>query len=134
ERCLAPPAIAFCRLLADETLDVGIASVRKHPACRHEGVDPRGGVAIGTTGDVDQRAQLLLAQLREVGGALQRADARADARRGERACNRFGRLCEARIRPEIASVEAARVTGLGQKLLRLLWIVGVGWHRPREIV
>jgi len=49
------------RLLADEALDVGIASVREHAARRHEGVDPRGGVAIGGAGDVDEQAQLLLA-------------------------------------------------------------------------
>src|SRR5262245_52077545 len=64
EERLASPAIELDGLLADEALDVGVAPIDVEAPGGHERVETGGRVAVGRTGHVHERANLLLANLR----------------------------------------------------------------------
>src|SRR5215470_4786437 len=69
------------RLLVEEPLDVGIATVGEGATRSHERVEASGGVARRAARRLDDVLQLLVAVLRDERGALQRAESRPDADR-----------------------------------------------------
>ena len=131
QRPLAALAVAFGRLLLNEPLDVRVAAVRVEAAGRYERVDAGRGIPVRGARHVHQRPQLLLAELVEIGGALEDAHAGADADGGEVVRDGFGLLGEPGVGPQLG-LEPARVSGLGQKLPRLRRVVWIRRSRPRE--
>ena len=64
EAGLPPLGVHLARLLADETIDVRIASVGERATRCHEGIEPGGGVPEGAARSLDDVLQLLLAVLK----------------------------------------------------------------------
>src|SRR5580765_4504038 len=76
---LAPLRIELTRLLTEEPVDIGIASVDVGATGGHEGLDPGGRVAVPATAALDEALVLLVGPTLEEGRALERPELQADA-------------------------------------------------------
>src|SRR5262249_45733754 len=83
ERCLAALSVQVDRLLAEQSVDVGIASVDVRPARNDEVLETARGVAERAAQTIDEIFQLLLLVALEERRPLERTDLHADARRLE---------------------------------------------------
>src|SRR4029450_13239138 len=101
-------------------------------AARYEGVDAGRRITVCGARHIHQRTQLPLPQLAEIGGALERPHAGADADCGEVVRDGFGLLGEPGVGPQLG-LESARISGLGQKLTGLRRVVWIMRGRPREL-
>src|SRR5438876_5335505 len=107
---LAPLAIQLGALLPEEPVDVGITSVDVGAAGGHEGLDAGRRIPEGSADAVDEVLQLLLLVALEEPRALEGPDLRADSRRLKIAGRRLAHCRGGGVAPEVAGVEALRVT------------------------
>src|SRR5215467_8955236 len=114
---LAALAVEVAGLLAKEPIDVGIAAINVGSAADREHFQPRGRVAEGAADAVGEILQLLFLVGLEEGGALERTEPHADADRLQIAHERLAHRRSLGLAPEVSSVEAVGIPGLGQKLL-----------------
>src|SRR6266850_400311 len=126
-------AIELDRLLAKQTVDVGIAPVTERAARDRVCLEARGGVAEGAADDLDEVLELPLRHALVERGALERPQPRADSRRLQVADHRLGRVGRGHIAGILAGVEAVRVPGLREEPLGAGRIVGVGRRLPVEV-
>src|SRR5439155_466179 len=106
---------------AEEPVNVDVASVHVRAARGDEGLDPRGGVAEGGAGAVDETPVFLLREAPEEGRPFERPDLHADAGRVEVVADGLGDAGERRVAGVVTRVEAVRVPGFGEQL------PGPGW-------
>ena len=116
-------AIQLLGLALEQIVDLRHRAVRVETVLGKERLDARSGVAGGAGGGKDEAVQLLLAPRRQEGGALHRADVRADADRLQHARDGFGQGRVGRQRRQIARVEAVGIARLHHELLGALGIV-----------
>src|SRR5215470_11482407 len=130
---LAALAVEVAGLLAKEPIDVGIAAINVRSAADREHFQPRGRVAEGAADAVGEILQLLFLVGLEEGGALERTEPHADADRLQIAHERLAHRRSRGLAPEVSSVEAVGIPGLGQKLLGARRIERVRRRLPEEV-
>jgi hypothetical protein len=130
---LAPRRVEFRRLLPEESIDVGVASVDVSAARGDEGLEPRGRVAEGSGGALDEAPVLLLRISLEERRPFEGGELHPDAGGGEVVGRGLADAGERGVAEVIARVEAVRVTGFGEQLFGLCRIVRVGGRLPVEL-
>ena len=125
--------VRLARLLPEERLDILIGAARERTLDRHELGHACGRVAVGRVDADADPFQLLLQPRRLERRALHRDDPGLDADGPEIGADRLPHRVVGRIRIQIAGVEAVGVARLGQQLLGLRRIVGIGLEREREL-
>src|SRR5215471_1323510 len=105
QRRLAPLAVELGRLLAEEPVDVGIATVHEGAAGDHEGLEADRRVAEGAADAVGEVLQLLLLVALEERRPLERAESGPDADRSQVVGHRLAHGGGRRLAPEVTPVE-----------------------------
>src|SRR5437016_778244 len=114
ERRLATLAVELAGLLAEESVDVGIASVHVGATRGHEGLEPRRRVSERGARAQDQILELLLDLSLVVRRALERPELDANAGGLQIVGHGFGDARVDDVAREIARVEPVRVSGFGE--------------------
>src|SRR5215470_19253039 len=130
---LAALGIELRRLLQEEPVDVGIASVHVGTTRGDEGLDPRRGVAEGPAATLDQTLELLLGPSLEERHPLDRPEPHADAGGVEVVDDRFADVGDRSVAEVVAGVEAVGIPSLGQQLPGFDGIVRMARRLPVEL-
>src|SRR5262245_7426591 len=128
---LAP--VGFPSLLPEQVVDVRVGAAGECAVAAHRFGYPRGGVAEIRQGAQADSVELLARPCSVEGRPLHRAHLHPDPHRAEEPDDRLARRPIGRIRIEIPAVEPVGIASVGEQLLGLGGIVGVGLELQREL-
>ena len=134
EHLLALLAVHFLELGGEERVHLRDRPIGQDPARRGERLEPCGRVARGPGGAHEEPLELLLPPCGQKRRTLHRPHARPDAHRVQVVRDGLTHGVVRGKRRELARVEAARVSGLGEERLGTLGIIGIGGDRQRELL
>src|SRR6266404_4664579 len=133
EQGLTLLAVQLAGLAAEEIVHLGQRAVGERSALGDERLEPGGCIAGDAADGQDYPMELLVAPRRHERPALHGAHTRANAHRLEPPLDGLAHRVVGRERGQLAGVEAARVSGLGQELARAGGIIRRRLHRQREL-